>query len=317
MLRSYLAATAQKAVKQRVQSEKRQQRHKDLMESLYSEAEEIRKRNQANLLAQLDSLQQDLKTAGVDNAQLVHEVESLRDKLDVAQKLAEDMEQQIQHVQSLHELKIQQMEKDTHEQIAQAKQLDQLKTHYEVLKEHVFESELRCQEAVELRRRFDLLKESQENLKHNNEMLREKLLEADARAQEATVVHKRFEALKESSEELRLRNEQLKERLIENENFLRTQEGQVAARFEKQLAEARCECAQARADRDDFEASLDSCKRQLQAARDQNVKLRAYLNDTEAQADKENSDSSNIKVGFISNLLGARRGLQFGRSKQS
>lgn len=315
MLRSYLVASAQKAVRRRMLTEKREQRQKEFLESRLIEAEETHKHCQASLLAQIDALQQELKNAGGHNALLAHEVEDLRASLTAAQKLAEEMEQQVQHVQTLHEAKIQQLEKDTQEQTVRFKETEEMKERYEALKARILESELRSQDALELRKRYETLKENHEDLKHNNDKLREKLSEQDARTQEASELRKRYETLKANSEELRQNHEQLKEKLIENENFLRTQEGKVAARFEKQLAEARCQCAQAKADCDDFEASLETCKRQLQNAREQNAKLRACLEESEEVADKENRDTSHTKPGFISNLLGVRRTLQLGHYK--
>jgi len=270
MLRSYLVSTAQKAAKRRVFTEKRERRQKELMESRLADVEQEHRQAQAGLMCQIQTLQQELKIAvqaGArlpklegDNESLVQEIEDLRARLShddecltAAQKLAEAMDQQVQHVQTLHEAKIQQLEKDTHEQT------------------------VRSHENAEMRKRYETLKETYEKLRQNHETLKEKL--------------------------------------IENENFLRTQEGKVAARFEKELAEARCKCAQAEADRDDFEANLETCKRQLQVTREQNATLRAYLDEGDDQ-NKENRDSSNAKHGFISNALGqARRTLQLGHYK--
>jgi len=269
MLRSYLVSTAQKASQRRVFIEKRERRQRERMESRLTEVEQEHRQSQAELVSQIQTLQLELKTAAQtgdrlqrlegDKASLAQEVEDLRARLShddecltAAQKLAEAMEQQVQHVQTLHEAKIQQLEKDTHEQT------------------------LRSQENTEMRKRYETLKEIYEKLRQNHETLKEKL--------------------------------------IENENFMRTQEGKVAARFEKELAGARCKCAQAEADRDDFEATLETCKRQLQVTREQNATLRAYVEEGD-DLNKENQ-SNNATHGFISNALGqARRTLQLGHYK--
>jgi len=236
------------------------------MASRLAQMEQEHKQAQARLMGQIQTLQLELKIAvqtgdrlqrlESDNATLVQEVEDLRSRLShddecltAAQKLAEAMEHQVQHVQALHEAKIQQLERDTHEQT------------------------VRAQENAEMRKRYETLKETYEKIRQNHETL--------------------------------------KENLIENENFLRTQEGKVAARFEKELAETRCKCAQAEADRDDFEANLETCKRQLQVTREQNATLRAYLEEGD-DLNKENQ-SSNAKHGFISNAIG--QALQLGHNK--
>lgn len=126
--------------------------------------------------------------------------------------------------------------------------------------------------------------------------------EHSLRSQESQEIRRRYEVLKDNYENLRQNNEKLKEKLIESENFLRTQEGKVAAAFEAQLAEARCECAQAKADRDDYEASLQECRRELE-------RLQASVEEDEFN--KENRDNrgekdnrgDQAKQGFLSNAL--------------
>lgn len=306
-----------------------QKRDKGALEMRLREVEQEHKRCQELLLRQIEALQLELKSIGGDNASLSGEVEDLRDNLAAAQKLAEEMEQQVQHVQTLHEAEKRQSEQDIQAQSLRTQETEDLRKRYEILKEQLAASEVLLQEktkegdnekekgkerereTLELRKRYDTLKENHNELWQSHEKMKERVTEMDVRSHEMAELRRRYEILKESSDTMRQNHEQLKEQLIENENFLRTQEGKIVARFEKQLAEARCECAQARADRDDFEANLETCKRQLQVAREQNAKLRAYFEESE-DVDKENRNT-NTKPGFLSHALDqARRTLQLG-----
>lgn len=314
MLRSYLIGA-----KRDVTKKKKGKVSRAVLELRLMEVEQEHKRCQELLLSQIEALQLELRSAGGDNVSLSREVEDLRANLAAAQNLADQMEQQVQHIQTLHEAEKRQSEQDTQEQSLRTQETEDLRQRYETLKERLAASEVLFQEKAnegekekeKERKRYDTLKEHHNELSQAHEKMKERVTETEVRLHETAELRRKYEMLKESSDTMRQNHEQLKEKLIENENFLRTQEGKIAARFEKQLAESRCECAQARADRDDFEANLDTCKRQLQAAREQNAKLRAYFEESE-DVDKENRNTNN-KQGFLSHALGqARRTLQLG-----
>jgi len=299
-LRSYLVAAVRRKAKRQTHEEKlsRERRHKELLESRLSEVEREQQQIHSNLTSQLDAAQQELRVAVQAGEQL---------KLD-----RDSLAQQIQPLTSERQVLVQQIQRLETDTADLTRQIDDVRGRLSrsdacvaAAQQRVEEMEQQLQHAQALH--LSTVQQLQQKLADSHDQTE--------RVQETIELRQRHEALKESYELLRQSHEKLKERLIENENFLRTQEGKVAARFEKELAAARCKCAQAEADRDDIEATLETCKRQLQQAREQNATLRAYLE--EDDVNKENRDSvNNPRHGFISNaLVQARRTLQLGQHK--
>jgi hypothetical protein len=94
--------------------------------------------------------------------------------------------------------------------------------------------ERRAQEADEEKKRHT-------EQRHALEGLIARLQSDLGRKSEVVALSRTIVELRRTHEDMAGELERLREQLIENENFLRSQEGQISARFEKELGNARCQ----------------------------------------------------------------------------
>lgn len=142
------------------------------------------------------------------------------------------------------------------------------------------------------------IKSVQEALQGEIDELKRALFEQAAQLQEEALV-------KEEAAERRI--QALEEELIQAESFLKTSQGEVTARIEKELAASRLDYAQAVSDLDDRNDELEDAREDLEDERRDNDQLRLELEQLQGHYSKGTNENMDPNIGnersFVSKLF--------------